>query len=132
MPRRGGGYLQSLACVLGIGVVLLAACGWAGPAAHELRIVGKRVDVNLEDPGGSGRYLFDPSELTFHRGDEVTLVLTSESEFHTFTVVDLDIDVHVNAWRTEALTLTFDKPGTYRLVCTPHALLGMTGVIAVR
>ena len=114
-------------------VIVIAACGGtSGQGSEEIRIVGKRVDVNMEDPGGSGEYVYDPAEFAFGRGEQVTLVMASEGEFHTFTVPDLDIDVHVDAWKTKALTYTFDEPGTFELVCIPHETLGMTGVITVR
>ena len=116
-----------------IPIILLTACGGtSGQGSEDIRIVGKRVDVNMEDPGGSGEYVYDPAEFTFERGEQVTLVMTSEGEFHTFTVPDLDIDVHVDAWKTKALTFTFDTPGTFELVCIPHETLGMTGVVTVR
>ncbi len=119
--------------LLCIGIVILIACGvTSGQGTEDIRIVGKRVDVNMEDPGKSGEYVYDPAEFSFERGEQVTLVMTSEGEFHTFTVPELDIDVHVDAWKTKALTFTFDSPGTFELVCTPHETLGMTGVIAVR
>ena len=31
-----------------------------------------RVEVNMEDPGKSGEYVYDPAELTFERGQQVT------------------------------------------------------------
>ncbi len=131
--RRRGGFLESLALAICTAIIILTACGGApGQGTEEIRIVGKRVDVNMEDPGKSGEYVYDPAELTFERGEQVTLVMTSEGEFHTFTVPDLEIDVHVDAWKSKALTYTFDEPGTYELVCTPHETLGMTGVITVR
>ena len=119
--------------LLCVGIILFTACGGtSGQGSEEIRIVGKRVDVNMEDPGKSGEYVYDPAEFTFERGEQVTFVMTSEGEFHTFTVPDLEIDVHVDAWKTKALTYTFDEPGTFELVCTPHETLGMTGVITVR
>ena len=130
--RRGGGFFGFLALALGSGVII-AACGAAsGQGTEEIRIVGERVDVNMEDPGKSGEYVYDPADFTFERGQQVTFVMTSEGEFHTFTVPDLEINVHVDAWKSKALTYTFDRPGTYELVCTPHETLGMTGVITVR
>ena len=114
-------------------VIVIAACGGtSGQGTEEIRIVGKRVDVNMEDPGKSGEYVYDPAEFAFEQGEQVTLVMSSEGEFHTFTVPDLDIDVHIDAWKTKALTFTFDTPGTFDLVCIPHETLGMTGVITVR
>ena len=133
IQRRGGWYFKALTLIFGIGIIILTACGGtSGQGSEEIRIVGKRVDVNMEDPGKSGEYIYDPAEFTFERGERVTLVMTSEGEFHTFTVEELEIDVHVDAWKSKALTYTFDKPGTYELVCIPHETLGMTGVITVR
>lgn len=93
---------------------------------------GDVVSVSLQDPGGSGAYLFDPSELTFSLGDTINLEMTSEDEFHTFTVDDLGIDVLVDAGGTETLTFTFDKAGTFDLICIPHEALGMVGTITVK
>ena len=131
--RDGSEDSRASALLLAAAIIILAACGGSpGQGTEEIRIVGKRVDVVMKDPGKSGEYVYDPAEFTFERGEEVTLVLTSEGEFHTFTVPDLEIDMHVDAWKTKALTFTFDEPGTYELVCTPHETLGMTGVITVR
>lgn len=147
---------RQLISIFGIGILLavLVACGGSDdsassdtsappptdaitapsppPAAPETDIVGTRVDVKLEDPGKSGKYRYTPDEFTFSTGDEVTFVLTSEGEFHTFTVNDLDIDVAVDSNATETLTVKFDKPGTYELICIPHRALGMKGVITVQ
>ena len=88
--------------------------------------------VNLQDPGVSGSYAFSPSEFTFSVGETVTFTLTSETEFHTFTVDDLGIDQDVNAGETVELTFTFDTPGTFQLICIPHEVLGMVGTITVQ
>jgi plastocyanin len=90
------------------------------------------VTVTNQDPGGSGSYAFDPSELTFSVGEKVEFKITAESEFHTFTVDDLGIDIAIDGGETETLTFTFDKPGEYELVCIPHQAQGMTGTITVK
>ena len=105
------------------------ACS-AGPAAAG--VASRTVEVNLEDPRGSGEYRFDPSQLTFDVGETVTFVLTAENEFHTFTVGGLDIDVGVDGGEPKTLTCTFDKPGTFPLICIPHQARGMTGTVEVR
>ena len=92
---------------------------------------GTPVSVNLEDIGGSGEYQYDPSEMTFGAGETVTFTLTSETEFHTFEVDDLDIYWEVDAGDTQTFTFTFDSPGTYELICTPHSAQGMQGTITV-
>lgn len=88
--------------------------------------------VGLQDPGGSGSYVFDPADLSFSVGETVTFALTSENEFHTFTVDDLDIDEGVESGETVELSFTFDTAGTYELICVPHQSLGMVGTITVQ
>ena len=93
---------------------------------------GTQVTVSLQDPGGSGSYSFDANEFTFSAGETVSFTFNAESEFHTFTVDGLDIDVAVDGGSSETLTFTFDKPGEYKLFCVPHEFLGMVGTITVR
>ena len=59
-------------------------------------------------------------------------MLKSEAQFHTFTVEALGIDEDVNPGKSVEFTYTFDKAGTYDLICIPHQTLGMTGSITVR
>ena len=75
--------------------------------------------------------MFGPSEFTFNVGETVAFTLCAETEFHTFTVEDLGIDVSVDGGSSETLSFTFDSPGAFRLICVPHEALGMTGTITV-
>lgn len=93
---------------------------------------GTAFTVNLQDPGKSGDYMFSPSELSFSVGETVSFTLASETEFHTFTVDELGIDVSIDPGATQTLSFTFDTPGTYQLICIPHERLGMVGTITVR
>ena len=104
-----------------------AAGGDDGP-----QVRGTEVFVSMQDPGGSGEYIYDPAEFTFAVGDVITFVIESESEFHTFTVPDLDINVSVQSGMTLDSTYTFDSAGTYELICVPHQALGMVGTITVQ
>jgi plastocyanin len=90
------------------------------------------VVVSAQDPSGSGEYKFVDADFTFNVGEKVQFKITSESEFHTFTVDDLGIDVAIDAEDTETLTFTFDKAGEYELICIPHEALGMKGTITVQ
>ncbi|MDA1189922.1 MAG: cupredoxin domain-containing protein [Chloroflexi bacterium] len=92
---------------------------------------GKGVEVILADPGGSGSYIFIPDTLTFKAGETISFDLIGETEFHTFTVEELGIDEAVGGGETGQFTFTFDKPGTYTLICIPHEALGMVGQIIV-
>lgn len=93
---------------------------------------GTPFDVGLEDPGDSGAYAFSPSEMTFKVGETVNFTLTSETEFHTFTVDDLDIDASVDEGQTIVISFTFDEAGTFDLICIPHLGNGMLGTITVQ
>lgn len=92
---------------------------------------GTPVAISLEDPNGSGKYLFDPVDFTFDVGETIEFTLTSETEFHTFTVCDLEIDQSVEPGQATTFSFTFDTAGTYELICTPHESLGMVGKIII-
>lgn len=92
---------------------------------------GTPISVSMQDIGGSGEYIYSPSEMSFSVGETVTFSLTSETEFHTFEVDDLDIYVEVDAGDTATYTFTFDEAGTFELICTPHSPQGMVGTITV-
>ncbi len=137
---------------VGVFVVLLAAasvaCGSNGgeqeatvaptvtaietpAAAPEPSIPDGAVTVINRDQSGSGEYRFDPSELTFKVGEEVTFALVAQTELHSFTVDELGINVFIEPGTTELFTFEFAKAGTYNLICIPHESLGMTGQIVV-
>ena len=146
--------LVIMAAVVVLGMASIAACGGgesedstpaAEPAkatpqataaattasASELASGDDVVKVVNEDPGGSGKYQFSTSELTFSVGDTVTFQVSAETEFHTFEVDELDISHEMEAGQTIEFEVTFDKAGTYKLYCVPHEALGMTGTITV-
>ena len=92
---------------------------------------GDVVKVENQDIGGSGEYKFVPSEFKFEAGQTVTFEMSAETEFHTFTVDDLDIDASMDAGETITFTYTFNRPGTFELICIPHQAFGMKGAIVV-
>ena len=92
---------------------------------------GTPVAVINRDLAGSGEYRFDPEELKFKVGDIVEFSVTAQTEFHTFNVDELEIDVGLDAGETTTFTYTFDKAGEFRLYCIPHGALGMEGKIIV-
>ncbi len=134
--------------LLSLLVAALAACGGSGGGTEQPATAtpntenapsgasassarGGVVRVINRDQGGSGEYRFDPAELRFEVGQEVTFSLSGQTEFHTFTVDELGIDVSMDVGETVEYTYTFDKAGTFRLYCIPHEALGMTGEIVV-
>ena len=94
----------------------------SGEMANEVRIVHK------ENP-----YQFEPNELSFEVGKTYNLVMgPDQTEFHTFTVDDLGIDLVLNAGDNLTHTFTPDKAGEFHLFCIPHQAFGMTGTITVK
>ncbi|MQG18608.1 MAG: hypothetical protein FI687_02375 [SAR202 cluster bacterium] len=93
---------------------------------------GTRVEIKLRDDKGSGAYVYTPADFTFKVGQVVNFVMTSETELHTFTVDDLNIDQSVDAGETVEFSFKFDKPGTFELICIPHETQGMIGKITVQ
>ena len=91
---------------------------------------GTPITVVNEDVGGSGAYAFNPSSLSFSVGETITFTLTAETEFHTFTVEDLEIDQSLEAGETSKFTFTFDEAGSFSLICLAHP--DMKGTITVQ
>tara|TARA_B100000700_G_scaffold144017_1_gene160011 strand:+ start:12960 stop:13415 length:456 start_codon:yes stop_codon:yes gene_type:complete len=92
---------------------------------------GKLVEVQMLD-GNSDNYVYEPANLTFAVGETITFKITSESEFHTFTIDELDIYETADGGETFEFTVTFETPGTYKLYCVPHETLGMIGEVVVQ
>lgn len=128
--------VRAVIFALAISIALALGCSAAGGSqddAPDAPPSGARVvSVSMEDCAGSEGCAFRPSDFVFETGETVRFSLTSENEFHTFTVPDLGIDEMVNARETRYLDVVFDRPGEYALICVPHEALGMVGTIAVR
>lgn len=94
---------------------------------------GRSITIINGDVGGpTGKYTFVPSEITASVGETVTFTLTAETEFHTVTVDELGIDESIDGGDSATYTHTFDKAGTFKLVCLVHEASGMVGTITVQ
>ena len=89
---------------------------------------GSEITVKME--GKAGQYKYNPTEFNFKAGQSVTFTLVGDSDTHTFTADDLKIDEFLEQNETRSFTFTFDKAGTYKVVCIPHP--EMTGTIRVQ
>lgn len=104
-----------------------ASAAASGPVAG-----GTEVFVGLDDAGGRGPFVFTPPDLEFSVGEAVNFSFESESQFHTFTISELGIDVGVDGGDIADFSFTFDSPGTYPIICIPHEALGMVGTLTVQ
>ncbi|MCY4576481.1 MAG: cupredoxin domain-containing protein [Chloroflexi bacterium] len=130
--------------LIAIAIVMISvACGDADPEAtpqpteaptqtvSPANGSGDVVRVENWDIGGSGEYIFVPSEFQFSVGETVTFEMSAETEVHTFTVEELGIDEIIGPGQTITFTHTFDRAGEFEVTCTPHLAFGMTGTIIV-
>ena len=82
--------------------------------------------VHGEDP-----YVFIPDTLDLELGKTYTLDFNVPTEFHTFTVPELGIDIFINAGEKVTEDITINQAGEFELICTPHLTLGMVGTVTV-
>ena len=148
---------RALASVLGLLIValLVGACGGGGgePTAPPTntplptRSSESRGDKFFDDapttiPGnGPGElvqvihnenpYRFEPDNFDWQVGKTITLEFAVSTEFHTFNVDDLGIEIFINAGESVQQDITPSTAGTFKLYCVPHETLGMVGEVRV-
>lgn len=113
--------------------LFLAACGGSdsaeepapaakAPAATAKAGAGNRVEIKA--------FQFKPDPLEVKVGDEVTFV-NLDSTVHDVTSKQLGVSEDLDGKDAET-TITFDKAGTFKYVCTRHSGPGMRGQVVVR
>ena len=80
---------------------------------------------------GENPYVFIPDTLDLELGKTYTLDFNVPTEFHTFTLPELGIDIFVNAGEKVTEDITINQAGEFKLVCIPHETLGMVGTVTV-
>lgn len=70
------------------------------------------------------RYSFEPAEITVHRGQPVTLELTSADVTHGLAVKELDIKTEIKKGKTSEVTFTPETVGTFRGKCSHFCGMG--------
>ena len=90
------------------------------------------VEIKNLDPGGSGQYDFDPSEVTVYIGETVVLQLSGETERHSFVIDEFEIDEEFGPDESAAIELQFNTAGMFRMYCRIHQDKGLEGTLTVR
>lgn len=85
----------------------------------------------LEVVHGENPYVFIPDTLDLELGKTYTLDFNVPTEFHTFTLPELEIDIFINAGEKVTEDITINQAGEFELICTPHFTLGMVGTVTV-
>ena len=137
MPPSEGQYnravktrVTSILALIGLIAVssVLTGCPASGPTPTPAVPQDGVLDVGMRN------YLYEPKSFEFKVGETVEFRLLSVDEPHTFTVKELGINwVVPKEDEPQVQTFTFDKAGTFRLVCTitGHEGSGMVGKITV-
>ncbi len=102
--------------------------------APPLPDTGDKVVVEIKnlDPGGSGQYAFDPSDVTVYIGETIVLQLSGETERHSFVVDEFEIDEEYGPDESATLELQFNTAGQFRMYCRIHQDKGLEGSLTVR
>ena len=90
------------------------------------------VEMWNKDPDDSKRKMvFSQEIVTIEPGESVTWLATDKG--HNVQMIDGPDGVKLpkKSKLSKDVTLTFDEPGVYVYVCTPHASMGMIGIVVV-
>ena len=85
--------------------------------------------LNKRDDGAKMVYSEDIANIDV--GDTITWVPTSKGHNVQFIAGPDGWDLPKKSKNNKEVSITFDVPGLYVYVCTPHATMGMLGVVAV-
>lgn len=69
-------------------------------------------------------WAFLPNQITIPKGSTITFYVTSRDVQHGFNIQGTNINMMVIPGQVSTLTATFDKPGTYNIVCNEYCGVG--------
>jgi len=106
--------------------------GWLDNANNFEGVVDRtgREEVPVAVGAGSG-FSFDPAAVRISPGTTVVWEWTSFGGGHNVVAEDGAFESELLFEEGETFSHTFDEPGVYRYVCTPHRTQGMLGVVEV-
>lgn len=87
-------------------------------------------EVNITET----EFKISPSNLQFKKGETAVLKIENAGNFpHVYKIEGLEKEVNLQPGENKELEVTFDQPGTYKVLCTvdAHADKGMVGEIVV-
>ena len=90
------------------------------------------VEMWNKDPDDKKRKMvFSQEIVTIEAGESVTWLATDKG--HNVELIDgpEGYDLPKKSKLSKDVTLTFDQEGVYVYVCTPHASMGMIGIVVV-
>ena len=67
---------------------------------------------------------FKPNEITVKAGSKVTFYVTSKDVIHGFHIDETNVNFMIIPGQVSKLSHTFDKPGTYKIICHEYCGIG--------
>ena len=114
--------MRSLAFITSVfGFVFFANLAYADDMTIEM--------LNKRDDGAKMVYSEDIARIDV--GDTITWVPTSKGHNVQFIAGPEGWELPKKSKNNKEVAITFDVPGVYVYVCTPHATMGMIGVVTV-
>ena len=113
--------------VIGTASLALAGPALAEATSHDVQMLNKHPDDKKI------RNVFLPLVLAVEPGDTVVFLPTEKG--HNSESIKGMIPEGTEPWKSKInkeFSVVFEKPGIYGYRCTPHAALGMVGLIIVR
>jgi len=72
---------------------------------------------------------FDAGEITVNQGSTIDFYLTSKDVVHGFNIERKAVNLMAVPGAVNKITVTFDDPGTYRIVCHEYCGVGHQGMM---
>jgi heme/copper-type cytochrome/quinol oxidase subunit 2 len=67
---------------------------------------------------------FKPNEIKVKAGSKVTFYVTSKDVMHGFHIDETNVNFMIIPGQVSKLSHTFDKPGTYKIICHEYCGIG--------
>jgi len=83
----------------------------------------------LNKDSDGNKMIYSQEVANIDVGDTVTWLPTSKG--HNVEMIASPNDMKLKSKNGKEVKITFDTPGVYLYVCTPHATMGMIGIVTV-
>ena len=85
--------------------------------------------LNKRDDGE--KMVYSQDVVNVDVGDTIKWVPTAKGHNVEFLAAPEGVDLPGKSGLNKEVSMTFDKPGVYLYVCTPHKVMGMIGLVVV-
>ncbi|SRR5690554_5894241 len=69
-------------------------------------------------------YSFTPNKIEIPQGAEVKIIVTTADVVHGFEIAGTNVNMMVTPGYINTMTYTFDKPGSYLILCNEYCGIG--------